>query len=205
MTDRRSFIATSIATLLATTAADSSAQAEKHPPAGVPEQRAADRAEDPRITRAQLAGPEQVTRDATVAIMRVDGTMEVLVKGTNEWVCVPGDLDKIGRPPMCMNPMGMQWMSDAMTGKPRPTNTSPGMIYMLYGATQRSNTDPADKNRTGHPDRTALDDHVAVRRSRQWLAHDRSGQRCLGHVRWHTVFLFARMWFAVGWKRISRG
>ncbi len=104
-----------------------------------------DKAEDPRITRARLSGPEQVTKDATVAIMQADGKMEILVKGSNEWVCVPGNLDKIGHPPMCMNPMGMQWMTDAMNGNPRPTNTSPGMIYMLYGATQRSNTDPADK------------------------------------------------------------
>jgi hypothetical protein len=87
-----------------------------------------DKAEDPRITRARLAGPEQVTRDATVAVLGADGTMTVLVKGTNEWVCTPGDENKIGAPPMCMNPMGMRWMMDAMQGKPKPTNTAPGMI-----------------------------------------------------------------------------
>ena len=31
-----------------------------------------------------------------------------------------------------------------MAGKPAPTNTAPGMIYMLCGATQHSNTDPFD-------------------------------------------------------------
>jgi hypothetical protein len=50
-----------------------------------------------------------------------------------------------------MNPMGMQWMMDAMQGKPRPTNTSPGMIYMLCGATQRSNTNPADRTSPAIP------------------------------------------------------
>jgi hypothetical protein len=40
----------------------------------------ADRAEDPRITRARLSGPEQVTKDGTVAEMAADGTMTVLVK-----------------------------------------------------------------------------------------------------------------------------
>jgi hypothetical protein len=102
------------------------------------------KAEDPRITRARLSGPEQVTKDATVAELGAGGTMTVLVKGTNEWVCTPGDENKIGAPPMCMNPMGMRWMMDAMQGKPKPTNTTPGMIYMLCGATQHSNTDPAD-------------------------------------------------------------
>lgn len=71
--------------------------------------------------------------------------MTVLVRGTNESVCVPGDENKIGDPPMCMNPMGMRWMMDAMQGKPKPTNSVPGMIYMLCDATQRSNTDPSDK------------------------------------------------------------
>jgi hypothetical protein len=110
-----------------------------------------DKAEDPRIRRARLAGPEHVTRDATVAEMAADGTMTVLVKGTNEWVCTPGDENKIGDPPMCMNPMGMRWMMDAMQRKPRPTNTAPGMIYMLCGATQRSNTDPADRTSPAIP------------------------------------------------------
>ena len=110
-----------------------------------------DNAEDPRITRARLSGPEQVTRNATVAELGPDGSMTVLVKGTNEWVCVPGDEDKIGAPPMCMNPMGMRWMMDAMQGKPKPTNAAPGMIYMLCGATQRSNTDPADRTSPAIP------------------------------------------------------
>src|ERR1700691_6712115 len=63
----------------------------------------ADKAEDPRIRRARLAGPELVTKDATVAEIAADGTMTVLFKGTNEWVCTPGDENKIGAPPMCMN------------------------------------------------------------------------------------------------------
>jgi hypothetical protein len=110
-----------------------------------------DKAEDPRITRARLSGPEQVTKDATVAEIGADGIMTVLVKGTNEWVCTPGNENKIGDPPMCMNPMGMRWMMDAMQGKPKPTNTVPGMIYMLCGATQRSNTNPADKTSPAIP------------------------------------------------------
>ena len=85
-----------------------------------------DKAEDPRITRARLSGPEQVTKDATVAEMAPDGAITVLVQGTNEWVCTPGNENKIGDPPMCMNPMGMRWMMDAMQGKPKPTNPVPG-------------------------------------------------------------------------------
>jgi hypothetical protein len=110
-----------------------------------------DKAEDPRVTRARLSGPEHVTKDATIAELKRDGSMTVLVKGTNEWVCVPGDENNIGDPPMCMNPMGMRWMMDAMQGKPKPTNAAPGMIYMLCGATQRSNTDPSDRTSAAIP------------------------------------------------------
>ena len=45
---------------------------------------------------------------------------------------------------MALDPMGMVWFKDVLARKPKPTNTSPGLIYMLNGATQRSFTDPFD-------------------------------------------------------------
>lgn len=124
------------------------AVAEEHTEA---EQNMATQLEDPRITRARLAGPASVTKDATVAIMHSTGEMEMLVKGSNEWICTPGDPDKIGEPPMCMNPMGMQWMMDGKARKPKPTNAAPGIIYMLCGATQHSTTDPTDQSSPAIP------------------------------------------------------
>ena len=97
-----------------------------------------------KIRRALLAGPACVTRDATVAEMDKEGTMTVLRAGTNDWVCMPGDQNIIGATDMCLDPMGMVWLKDLMARKPRPTNTSPGLIYMLSGATQHSYTDPFD-------------------------------------------------------------
>ena len=66
-----------------------------------------------------------VIKNATVAEIAADGSMTVLTKGINKWVCIPGDENKIGHPPVCMNPMGMQWIMDAMQGKPKLTNTAP--------------------------------------------------------------------------------
>jgi hypothetical protein len=171
MTTRRDFVATTIAAIASVTVASAqthgngfgaasnkgsalpatvstNTQYQQEDREGSPMK---DLAEDPRITRARLSGPEHVTKDATVAVMGAGGTMTVLLKGTNEWVCVPGDENKIGAPPMCMNPMGMRWMLDAMQGKPAPTNTAPGAIYMLCGATQRSNTDPLDRTSPALP------------------------------------------------------
>jgi hypothetical protein len=104
-----------------------------------------------RIRRARLSGPDSVTRDATVAEMNADGGLSVLSQGTNQWVCVPGNQNIIGQADMCMDPMGMRWMLDAIAKKPKPTNATPGLIYMLNGATQRSYTDPFDRTSPAIP------------------------------------------------------
>jgi hypothetical protein len=104
-----------------------------------------------KIRRALLSGPETVTREATVAELDVQGKMNVLRPGTNHWVCVPGNENIIGAADMCADPMGMRWMLDAMERKPMPSNTEPGLIYMLNGALQRSYTDPFDRTSPAIP------------------------------------------------------
>ena len=97
-----------------------------------------------KIRRALLSGPSSVTSEATVAEMDANGEMVVLRRGTNQWVCMPGNENIIGDVPMSLDPMGMQWFMDVRARKPKPTNAAPGLIYMLCGATQRSYTDPFD-------------------------------------------------------------
>jgi hypothetical protein len=104
-----------------------------------------------KIRRALLSGPDSVTREATVAELDAQGKMNVLRPGTNRWVCVPGNENIIGAADMCADPMGMRWMLDAMEGKPKPSNTEPGLIYMLNGAVQRSYTDPFDRTSPAIP------------------------------------------------------
>jgi hypothetical protein len=111
---------------------------------GTDEQLRAEAIREEKIRRAMLAGPSCVTSEATVAELDQNGNMTVLRPGTNDWVCVPGDQNVIGAVDMCLDPMGMVWMQDLMARKPKPTNTSPGLIYMLNGATQHSYTDPFD-------------------------------------------------------------
>lgn len=104
-----------------------------------------------KIKRAMMSGPSQITKDATVVDMDQNGKMIVLRKGTNDWVCMPGDENKVGHPPMCVDPMAMQWFMDAMAKKEKPTNKVPGLAYMLCGATQHSNTDEMDKTSPAIP------------------------------------------------------
>jgi hypothetical protein len=58
-----------------------------------------------KIRRARLSGPSQVTANATVGEMDAQGRLAVLSKGTNEWVCFPGNENIIGDVPMALDPM----------------------------------------------------------------------------------------------------
>jgi hypothetical protein len=67
--------------------------------------------------------------------------MVVLREGNNGFTCMPGNPQTVGDPPICVDAEAMQWSADFKAHKPKPTNTTPGIVYMLAGATQRSDTD----------------------------------------------------------------
>lgn len=98
-----------------------------------------------KIARALSAGPANVTDEATVAEMDVQGNIKILRKGTNDFTCMPGNPKVVGQPAMCEDKVAMQWNRDFAEHKPKPTTTVPGIEYMLAGATQRSDSDPYDK------------------------------------------------------------
>jgi hypothetical protein len=98
-----------------------------------------------KIARAMQAGPPEVTREAEVVEMDHRGNINsVLRKGSNGWLCMPGNENRVGDPPMCVDELGMQWFKDVFAGRPEPTNRAPGLCYMLCGATQHSNDTPFD-------------------------------------------------------------
>jgi hypothetical protein len=98
-----------------------------------------------KIRRSRLSGPPVVTANATVVEMDFQGRLTTLLRGSNEWVCFPGNENVIGDVPMALDRMGMQWFMDLRARRPKPTNSSPGLIYMLCGALQHSYTDPFDR------------------------------------------------------------
>jgi hypothetical protein len=67
-----------------------------------------------------------------------------LREGNNGFTCMPGNPKAVADPPMCVDAPALQWYADAKAHKPKPTNTVPGITYMLAGATQRSDSDPND-------------------------------------------------------------
>src|SRR6202035_1145775 len=98
-----------------------------------------------KIARALSAGPPEVAKSARVVDTNAQGKMTVLREGSSGFTCMPGNPKVIGDPPMCADAASMQWAADFKAHKPKPTNTVPGITYMLAGATQRSDTDPFDK------------------------------------------------------------
>lgn len=98
-----------------------------------------------RIARAMSAGPDDIARAARIVDIDAEGNTVVLREGSNGFTCMPGNPKVIGEPPMCEDAASMQWGADFKAHKPKPTNTVPGITYMLAGATQRSDSDPFDK------------------------------------------------------------
>src|SRR5215467_6654287 len=98
-----------------------------------------------KIARAMSAGPDDIARSARIIDTDANGNTVVLREGSNGFTCMPGNPNVIGEPPMCVDAASLQWFADARAHKPKPTNTVPGITYMLAGATQRSDSDPYDR------------------------------------------------------------
>jgi hypothetical protein len=98
-----------------------------------------------KIARAISVGPDDIARSARILDTDAEGNTVVLREGSSGFTCMPGNPKVIGDPPMCIDAASLQWFADAKAHKPKPTNTVPGITYMLAGATQRSDSDPNDK------------------------------------------------------------
>ncbi len=90
-----------------------------------------------QLARALTAGPRTIVGEARVIGVDAEGKTIVLREGSNGFVCQPGNPKVVGRPASCSNAAALQWIADLAAGKPSPTNTQAGFIYMLAGATER--------------------------------------------------------------------
>jgi hypothetical protein len=95
-----------------------------------------------KIARAISAGPANVGKGAKVVDLDDQGNEMVLRDGTNGFTCYPGHPGDVGGQPYCANEAAVQWERDLAAHKPKPTNTEPGIEYMLHGGTDWSASDP---------------------------------------------------------------
>lgn len=93
------------------------------------------------IKSAMSAAPESISGGATIAQAAADGSMTTLREGKNGWTCMPDNPATPGPDPMCMDANASEWAM-AWIGKKDPPANTVGVMYMLAGGTDASNTDP---------------------------------------------------------------
>jgi len=93
------------------------------------------------IKSAMSAAPAKIAKGATIVTMEADGKMRTLREGKNGFTCMPDSPDTPGPDPMCMDKNSMEWVG-AWAAHTTPPSGKVGLMYMLAGGTDASNTDP---------------------------------------------------------------
>ncbi len=97
--------------------------------------------DDQLIQSATKAAPAKVAEGAKVIAVDAKGVARTLREGSNGFTCMPDNPTTPGPDPMCMDAAAMDW-ANAWMGKKTPTVGKVGLMYMLEGGTDASNTDP---------------------------------------------------------------
>ena len=93
------------------------------------------------IASAMAAAPLAVSKAAAVVAMTADGNMRTLREGTNAFTCMADTPETPGPDPMCWDKSSDGWMQ-AYLHHGTPPAGKVGLMYMLAGGTDSSNTDP---------------------------------------------------------------
>jgi hypothetical protein len=127
------------------------------------------------IQSAMAAAPEAIARDAAIIVANPDGSMKTLREGKNGFTCMPDNPTSPGPDPMCMDGNGMKFMTALIAHRPPPADAV-GLMYMLAGGTDASNTDPYAKKPTAEDPWIKTGPHVMVVGSPSILAGYPSGK-----------------------------
>jgi hypothetical protein len=95
-----------------------------------------------KIARAISAAPANIAKAAKVVDLDDKGNEIVLREATNGFTCYPGHPGMVGGQPYCADEAAVQRERDLAAHKPKPTNTEPGIEYMLLGGKDWSGHDP---------------------------------------------------------------
>jgi len=128
---------------------------------------AATTSKDP-VESAISAGPASITKDAAIVEPKADGTMTTLRAGKNGWTCMPDSPATPGPDPMCMDANALKWADAWMHHKDPPVGTV-GLMYMLSGGTDASNTDPYAQKPTAENNWVETGPHIMVVGSKELL------------------------------------
>lgn len=164
--------------LLAATAAIALAGCNKAPASSntaEPAKPAAAASNDP-VASAESAAPPAIAHDASIVTADATGKMTTVREGKNGWTCMPDAPDTPGPDPMCMDSNAAKWAAAWIGHKPPPEGTV-GVMYMLEGGTDASNTDPYAKQPTAENNWINTGPHVMIVGSKEVLAGYPSGAK----------------------------
>jgi hypothetical protein len=136
---------------------------------------ASEASKDP-VASAESAAPAALAHNATIMQADASGNMKTLRQGNNGWVCIPDDPQTPGPDPMCMDGNAAKW-AQAMLAHKTPPDGTPGVMYMLEGGTDASNTDPYAKQPTSSNDWIKTGPHIMIVGSKAMLSGYPSGTK----------------------------
>jgi hypothetical protein len=128
------------------------------------------------VASAESAAPAAIAHDATIATIDASGASKVLRQGKNGWTCMPDSPATPGPDPMCMDANAGKWAAAWIGHKPPPQGAV-GVMYMLEGGTDASNTDPYATQPTAENDWIKTGPHVMIVGSKEILAGYPSGAK----------------------------
>jgi hypothetical protein len=128
------------------------------------------------IQSAESAAPASIAHNASIVTMDAGGNAKTLRQGSNGWTCIPDAPDTPGPDPMCVDGNAMKW-ADAWIHHKAPPEGVVGVMYMLEGGTDASNTDPYATKPTADNDWIKTGPHVMVVGSKEVLAGYPSGAK----------------------------
>jgi len=123
---------------------------------------------------AQSAAPASISAHAAIATIDAKGAMQSIREGTNGWTCMPDNPVTPGPDPMCFDANAGKWVAAWIAHKPPPENVV-GLMYMLEGGTDASNTDPYATKPTPDNNWVSTGPHIMVVGSKDILAGHPSG------------------------------
>ena len=128
------------------------------------------------IASAESAAPASIAHDASIATIDANGAMKVLREGKNGWTCMGDSPATPGPDPMCMDGNAAKWAAAWIGHKPPPANTV-GVMYMLEGGTDASNTDPYATKPTADNDWVKTGAHIMIVGSKDVLVGHPAGAK----------------------------
>jgi hypothetical protein len=113
------------------------------------------------IASAMTAAPHAIAHAATVVAAGADGSMRTLRKGTNAFTCMPDSPATPGPDPMCWDTAAGAWIDAWLKHAPPPAGKV-GLMYMLAGGTDASNTDPYAQKPTANDHWIKTGPHIMI-------------------------------------------